>query len=335
MHRVCGEYVSNEVKPYLESLDLFPHHLQLPQLSKFQLSDFNGRSVTLDLTLGGFGISRYAFDEFLYQKAVSVGVKFRLNTQATDVEFENDKFSVGLDNGENLEAQFVIGAFGKRSLLDKQLDRSFTKKRSPYIGVKYHVQYDVPDNLISLHNFKGGYCGISNVENGITNVCYLGSRAILRKYKDLKAMEEATLYANPHLKKIFTQSKPLFDQPLVINEVSFEPKMPVENHILMIGDSAGLITPLCGNGMAMAIHSAKILSEHLIAYFEKGTISRKQLELDYGLAWNKQFKTRLKVGRLVQHLFGNGWASGLTVGSAKILPSVARQLIKQTHGNPF
>jgi flavin-dependent dehydrogenase len=26
----------------------------------------------------------------------------------------------------------------------------------------------------------------------------------------------------------------------------------------MIGDTAGLITPLCGNGMAMAIHGAKL-----------------------------------------------------------------------------
>jgi flavin-dependent dehydrogenase len=29
----------------------------------------------------------------------------------------------------------------------------------------------------------------------------------------------------------------------------------------MIGDTAGLIHPLCGNGMAMAIHSAKIVSK--------------------------------------------------------------------------
>ena len=42
---------------------------------------------------------------------------------------------------------------------------------------------------------------------------------------------------------------------------SFAPKKPVEEHILMSGDAAGLITPLCGNGMAMAIRSAKILSE--------------------------------------------------------------------------
>jgi flavin-dependent dehydrogenase len=39
----------------------------------------------------------------------------------------------------------------------------------------------------------------------------------------------------------------------------FQQKKKLENHILMIGDTAGLIHPLCGNGMAMAIHSAKIV----------------------------------------------------------------------------
>lgn len=335
LHRVCGEYVSNEVKPFLESLGLFPNHLQLPQISEFLLSDLRGRSVSLDLPLGGFGISRHAFDHFLYQKAIESGVSFRLNTQVSQIDFANDQFEVFLDNNEALHARFVIGAFGKRSLLDKQLNRSFIKKRSPYIGVKYHVEFDVPENLISLHNFRGGYCGVSKVENGITNVCYLGHRDLLREHKDIKAMEKAILYENPHLRRIFTESKPLFEQPLVINEISFEAKQAVENHVLMIGDSAGLITPLCGNGMALAIHSAKILSEHIIDFFKEGKVSRKQLELNYSLAWKEHFKTRLSIGRSIQHLFGSGWASGLTVASAKFIPSVARQLIKQTHGNPF
>ena len=56
----------------------------------------------------------------------------------------------------------------------------------------------------------------------------------------------------------------LFEKPEVINEITFEKQDPVSNHILMCGDAAGMITPLCGNGMAMAIHSAKILSGLII-----------------------------------------------------------------------
>lgn len=49
----------------------------------------------------------------------------------------------------------------------------------------------------------------------------------------------------------------------------------------MIGDTAGLIHPLCGNGMAMAIHSAKIVSE-LVHKYSTGEIkSRNKLEEKY------------------------------------------------------
>jgi flavin-dependent dehydrogenase len=48
----------------------------------------------------------------------------------------------------------------------------------------------------------------------------------------------------------------------------------------MVGDSVGMIHPLCGNGMAMAIHSAKILSELLGDFFRK-IESRAALEKKY------------------------------------------------------
>lgn len=79
-------------------------------------------------------------------------------------------------------------------------------------------------------------------------------------------MEEAVLFRNPFIRSIFEKSEFLFDRPETINEISFQTKQPVENHILMIGDAAGMIAPLCGNGMAMAIHSAKIVSERLLQY---------------------------------------------------------------------
>jgi flavin-dependent dehydrogenase len=46
----------------------------------------------------------------------------------------------------------------------------------------------------------------------------------------------------------------------------------------MIGDTAGLIHPLCGNGMAMAIHSAKIVSKLIGDYFNDEVKSRTELE---------------------------------------------------------
>ena len=333
-HRVCGEYISNETVPFLQSCNLFPHRYNPPRIQRFQLSSVRGKSKILPLDLGGFGISRHAFDFFLYEKATSLGVIFYLKEEVEKIQFDNEKFSI-TTQARQLEADIVVGAFGKRSKVDIQLNRSFIQKRSPYVGVKYHIKTDHPDDLIALHNFEGGYCGISNVEDGKTNLCYLTHRENVKRFKSIKEMEEAVLFKNPFLKNIFTNSQFLFDKPETINEISFETKLPVDAHILMAGDAAGMITPLCGNGMAMAIHSAKIVSDLIIKHTRQEKLSRIRLEQQYTEAWNRLFKNRLWFGRQVQKLFGNEWASNATVNLAINVGPIAKMIIKGTHGNPF
>ena len=333
-HRVCGEYISNEAVPFLKKQDLYPAEFQPPILSKFQLSAISGKNTILPLDMGGFGISRYTFDHFLFQKAKSLGVTFLLDTEVDNVEFDNDKFKIKTQP-KQFESDIVVGSFGKRSKLDVQLRRSFISKRSPYVGIKYHIKRDHPNDLIALHNFKGGYCGISNIEDGKTNLCYLTHRDNLRTYGNIENMEREILFKNPILKTIFTESDFLFQKPEVINEISFETKSPIENHIMMTGDSAGMITPLCGNGMAMAIHSAKIASELIVRFCKEPSFTRKDLERTYTNQWTKTFAHRLWTGRQVQRLFGNETASNLAVNLAIYSKPVARSIIKNTHGPVF
>ena len=59
-HRVCGEYVSNEVLPYLRRLGADPAALDPAAIEQFLLSSPGGRPLTSPLDLGGFGVSRYA-----------------------------------------------------------------------------------------------------------------------------------------------------------------------------------------------------------------------------------------------------------------------------------
>ena len=83
-HRVCGEYTSNETLPFLKREGLFPEIFDTPQITQFQLSTVYGDSTTLPLDLGGFGISRYEFDHFLYKKAIEAGVNFLLETEISN-----------------------------------------------------------------------------------------------------------------------------------------------------------------------------------------------------------------------------------------------------------
>ena len=126
----------------------------------------------------------------------------------------------------------------------------------------------------------------------------------------------------------------LFDNPLTISQISFEDKPKIENHVLMIGDSAGLIHPLCGNGMAMAIHSAKIASE-LVDDFLQNKISRASMESNYISIWNKTFKKRLQFGKFLSKLLLNSYLSKVTMNLIILFPFLLPIIIKKTHGKPL
>lgn len=336
-HKVCGEYVSNEVRPYVESLGVDLDSLDAARITQFWLSAPSGKLLTAPLDLGGFGISRYVLDYQLYQLGLAAGVDFRLGQSVDGVTFADDLFSVALSNGDALTARLVLGTFGKRSKLDKTLDRAFMQQpasanQSPYVGVKYHItDIDFPNDVIALHNFADGYCGMSAIEANQYCLCYLTTRANVRKHGSIPAMEKAVLHQNPHLRTVFGESTFLYDRPEVINEVSFAPKQAVENHLLMVGDAAGLITPLCGNGMAMAIHGAKLASG-LAIRFLCNELTRPALERTYQTGWSALFSRRLWVGRTVQKLFGQSWLSEAAVAAFGTVKPALHTVMKQTHG---
>jgi flavin-dependent dehydrogenase len=332
-HKVCGEYLSNEVLPFLQENNLFPEAESIPDISRFHLSDLEGNLVELDLDLGGFGISRYTLDYYLYEQAVELGVEFRLNEKVTHIEFEKNQFNLQT-NRSRYQASWLIGAFGKRSVIDKILNRPFMQKRSPYLGVKYHVMNpSINRDTVALHNFKGGYCGVNAVEEDRVNICYLAHRDSLRNAGKIPEMERSILFQNPRIREVFESSEMLWERPEVINEISFETKSPVEDHILMCGDAAGMITPLCGNGMAIAMHSAKLLSDVLLKFPDH--TDRSKAERMYTREWSSLFKNRLSAGRLIQRFFGRGKLSGMTVRLGKSIPAAGHWLMKQTHGKPF
>jgi menaquinone-9 beta-reductase len=285
------------------------------------------------LGLGGFGLSRYVLDEKLFLLAKENGTVFYLKTNVLSInKIEKDFFCSTNTQGE-LQAKIVISTHGKRANLDRE--RAFFKQRSPYIGVKYHLKTDFPDNMIALHNFVDGYCGISRIEDGKYCLCYLTTRANLKKFGgEIPEMEKNILQKNPFLKEIFQQATFLYPEPKVINEISFSPKTLIENEILMCGDSAGMIAPLCGNGMAIAIHSAKILSNILVQYFDNQIDKNKMYQM-YQAQWTENFAFRLWLGRTVQGFFGNANTTELFVKFFRQSSFLAKQVVKQTHGKAF
>lgn len=331
-HKVCGEYVSNEVLPYLLSLGLDPKNIGAKEIKRLRVTGINGLELHGELDLGAFGVSRYTFDQELFFIAQQLGVVFLQETEVTKITFEQNSHEVETKNGSTYQAKVVLGAYGKRAKLDKQFERTFMEKRSPYVGVKYHIKLEDAQDLISLHNFAEGYCGMSAIEEDKYCLCYLTHRSNFDKYKSVVGVEHNVLRKNPFLEDIFSRATFIYEKPLVINEISFEKKSPIEQNILMIGDTAGLITPLCGNGMAMAIHGGKLAADNASVYL-KGSISREDMERKYTKEWKQTFQTRLWAGRNLQKVFGKNTMTNAVLSVLKKQPKVLSKIISLTHGN--
>lgn len=333
-HKVCGEYVSNEVQPYLMSLGVDLIAAGGVSISDFEISTANGNKIATTLALGGTGISRFLFDELLYLKAKSQGVEF-VFAKVTDIQFSSNRFYVSSE-GNTFNASSVIGAYGKRSTLDKTLKRAFSFKKQDWLAVKAHYRHpNFADNLVALHNFEGGYGGLSKTETGAVNFCYLAHYDSFKKHTDIDAFNKAVVSKNPYLRDFFEESELIFDKPLAIAQISFDKKAPIVNHILMCGDTAGLIHPLCGNGMAMAIHSAKLASETVHAFLIDTTKDRSRMEKEYTKRWNTVFENRLWFGRRLQGLLlDDRWMNmGLKIaGRSK---GILNYVISRTHGKPI
>lgn len=330
-HKVCGEYISNEVVGYLKSLNLDIESLNPKHIDELCFSLVSGKTIKTKLPLGGFGVSRYQLDYYLYNEARKNGCIIVKET-VNNVEFSNG-FKV-TTNENQYASEIVLGAFGKRSNLDIKLKRKFIQNKSEWLGVKAHYQLDFPDNLVGLHHFKGGYCGVSKIENNLVNICYLSNYETFKKQNSIEEYQKKVVCENPNLKKIFENAIIKFEKPLTISQISFEKKKCIENHMIMIGDSAGLIHPLCGNGMAMAIHSAKLASEETISFL-KNKISREKMESNYTEKWNSNFKNRLKTGRLLGKLLEKENLAQFVLKLILVFPSILKFIIKKTHGKPI
>jgi flavin-dependent dehydrogenase len=330
-HKVCGEYISEESRRYLNSLCPALSKHELPAIQRFRLSSTGNREFVTQLGLGGFGISRCLLEDLLYQQILKAGVEVMLNTKVSEITCrETDLFEVKTRDGGKF-ARLICNASGRRSNLEAG-EKTMTAN---YIGVKYHVKIPRDQGLIEIHNFPGGYCGISDVEEGKSCLCYIvNSEKLAAVQKSIPELEKKILSRNLNLKKIFNEAEFIFKEPVTVSGINFLIKEPVRAGHFFLGDSAGSIAPVTGNGMSMGLRSAWVLAAQIENFFS-GKQNRKELEKNYVAFWNKEFATRIKLSRYFQKLSEYPSLTNTTINIFNVIPALARVVINQTHGKPF
>ncbi len=325
-HKVCGEYLSAEVVPYLGSLGV--NLEDACRISRLKLQSLSGPAVTTTLPLGGLGISRFALDDRLYNVARNSGVRFRFET-VREIHPTGKEFMLRTDSGA-VRAGLALAAWGKRSVLDRQTRRSFFDIRSGWLAVKNHFPAEYPDDMVGLYTFPGGYGGLSCTETGAVNFCYLIRKDRFRDWGGPEGCTRTLTERHPGIREVLSGISPLLEQPLVISQVSFEKKSRRQGQLLFAGDAARLIHPLTGNGMAMAITGGRMLAQHLL---ERGTKTNTNPRKSYEAAWSREFGARLQFGLVLQWILTRSGLTDFMVRVAARFPRLLPPVVAGTHGN--
>ncbi len=317
-----------------------------------------GQRVQAALPGQALGLSRFALDEALASAAQSCGATLWTGTSvldfeqdrevAQDPEFvqEDAAYTLRLRAGAqtsasespaSVRARLVILAAGRhnRLILPQQKLSAAVKDgahRRRYVGIKCHyADIELPDR-VALYFIDGGYAGINPVEDGRANFCMLVTyEAFQQRGKSPAAMLQAVRERHPALDRQLADARMLPETLKTVAAVDpWQPAAPWRG-VLCVGDAAAMITPLCGDGMAMALRGAELCAP-LADAFLRGQIPQSELARLYARAWHAEFDPRLRIGRLLQSALGQPKLANLLLGVGRAAPLLVRYLVDATRG---
>src|ERR1043166_7008563 len=270
--KLCGEFLSYDALPVLDALGVAlpdaPHITRCRVVARHRTYDF-------DLPYAARGVSRMLLDDLLFRTAVAAGAT---PITATATELPN--------------AQVVVGAWGRWGRFDTQLARSFVRDRAHRnFGFKRHYRGATDADVTELHSFRRGSLGVAAVENGITNICGLVHASRLAHHKGRwDAFVDEIRTEEPALETMYARYEPAQEGFLSSEPVIFRARSAVDHGIFMVGDASGIIDPLTGNGMAMAIQSALLAAPFIIDALSS---DRQRAENEYRQRHHELFARRI------------------------------------------
>jgi flavin-dependent dehydrogenase len=136
---------------------------------------------------------------------------------------------------------------------------------------------------------------------------------------------------NPHLSAWLEQAERIHQRWITIAQIPFGPKLAVDRDVIMAGDAAGLIVPLAGDGISMALEGGQMAAQWVMRYLE-GNVDAAHLRAGYARAWSDCFAFRLRLGRALQPLLLNPRMTGAALRLLGMVPRVGAALVGRTRG---
>jgi flavin-dependent dehydrogenase len=333
---LCGEFLSHEVTDHLKHAGLFEAFLALSPnpVRSLRLHGERGEDVHTAFSFPAYGLSRGKFDAFLLSAAKDAGATVLQPADVKEIVRTSGGFLLRLDaSGEivTLTSAKLVGAHGKRSSLDRVLRRGFVGERSPLSGFKVHVDARAFPRLdmTAIHLFarKGMYYGINAVDGGNLTVCWLERK---KGGGIPPRLRLPPLLADAGISPAFAPQISLrIPQIYGGGNLYYGRKKVVVDGVFMIGDAAGMIAPLAGDGIGMAVESARLVS-HIVREQRFKDFSDARTESMYSSEWSALFRKRRMVAGAIQTAILNRPSLGLCVRLANMFPFLLTIIIGST-----
>ncbi|NNE33612.1 MAG: NAD(P)/FAD-dependent oxidoreductase [Rhodothermales bacterium] len=334
-HKLCGEFLSGDGTALLEQLDLEGAVMKAGAvpIDRCLVSSVDGALFEASLPGRPLSISRSRFDETLIHEAERSGVTTHTGVEVVGIAGSlSEGFRISTRDGV-LEAGVVICAFGRSSSLERRLGRTTTNAESdPLVAFKAHYEGPFDKGVVELHSFAGGYCGIQCIEDSLVNVCWIARASVLREAGGKPdGMVSAVFPANDLLAKRMSRLERVNDGFLAVSQLNFRARSSIEGDLLLAGDSAGMIAPMCGDGMSMAISGGALVAR-LVEAFAGGRIDADEMKSRYQSSWRRSYRTRMWLGRLLHLGYERAIVSRVGVGLCARVPALGQWLIQATRG---
>ncbi len=224
-----------------------------------------------------FPLTRRTLDEALLERAKQAGANILRGFTVERLLPPADEESRGLWRAKITNAShismYISGsetflATGKHDLRGWQ--RQTNRSHNTLVALKMYFRLSPEQSAqlagnVELIFYPGGYAGLQPVEGNAANLCALINREKLRSMGSRwDRLLEYMRLQSPHLERRLTGAESLLDRPLALSSIpygfSVESSFGTESP-WRLGDQAAVIPSLCGDGMGIALHTARRAAE--------------------------------------------------------------------------
>ena len=281
-HKVCGEFLSGEALADLSALGIDVVSLGAVPIDRVRLAA-SRRAAEAPLPFPAASLTRKALDTALITEAISAGVRVERGRRVQALErTSRNLWRVTLDDGTMREAPTAFLATGKHDL------RGHRRPADPERWIAFKMYFRLASTQAvelarasELMLYPGGYGGIQPVEGGVANLCCVVQQRHLAHGGNLWEKFLAKIQRDcPHLAIRLAGAEPLLAKPIAITHIPYGYiRRTTEDALYCVGDQAAVIPSFTGDGISIALHSAR---RAVVAYLaeERSLLFQAKLRSD-------------------------------------------------------